>query len=195
MDGIELIEEIHTCSSCGNKYDILMYDSKSNIVQLMKEHEICYQCAYWMNELEKTNRPLEVINGNLYVFNHQMQRPANRLIGGSLGKEIYIVKPGMEICKSNNVYCRGKIPEQYIKNYPNTAYFTDVITYQKLKESKHKCLAKGCWDRYNCLRYDMSCEKEGAFNIVPKNHKAGDERCVSFINKHTFAIKSLQYDY
>ena len=92
------------------------------------------------------------------------------------------------LIKSNNIWHQGEIPEHFRKQLPDTANFLSLITYTKLSNDPHKCHAKGCWDRYNCLRYNLSCERDGPFNKIPANHTIGDENCPSFININELKI-------
>ena len=106
------------------------------------------------------------------------------MILGFGGHEFYIRKFDGTLIKSNNVWHQGKIPEHFRKDLPDTADFLTLMDFQKLKNDPYKCMAKGCWDRYHCLRYDQSCEKDGPFNIIPDSHIPGNEHCPSFVKPY-----------
>lgn len=157
------------------------YDPNTPLYKLMHDRQLCFSCAFWTDKIENPPAGKEVIGGHHYTVHPTAKRPDN-LLRGFMGKEFFIRRFDGTLIKSNNVWHQGEIPERFRKQLPDTAVFIPMMTYQKLEKDDHKCYAKGCWDRYNCFRYDLSCEKDGAFNQIPSNHKVGDERCPSFIN-------------
>ncbi|MDU1634435.1 MAG: hypothetical protein E6834_17900, partial [Bacteroides ovatus] len=145
-------------------------------------------CAFWMDKIAHPDIGNEVIGSHYYIVYPFVKRP-NNVIKGSEGKEFYIRRFDGTLIKSNNIWHQGEIPEYFRKQLPNTANFLSLITYTKLSNDSHKCHAKGCWDRYNCLRYNLSCcERDGPFNKIPANHTIGDENCPSFININELKI-------
>lgn len=155
---------------------------KSAYRDIMKEHHICFNCAFWQDRIDTPPYSHEVIGGKYYIVNPSVRRPINRIKGGR-GMEYYIRRNDGTLIKTNNLWFQGEIPKQFRDRLPDTARFITLMGYQKLKKDPQKCTSRGCWDRYHCARYDKSCEKGGPWNVIPKNHHPGDENCPSFVNK------------
>ena len=171
----------YTCHICGRTDDFNSYDHECALYQMMKQEHICHQCAYWLYIIQNPPLNMEVIGGVVYVANPFVRRPFN-VIKGHRGKEFYIRKRDETILRVNNLWRIGKIPDRFKGYFQETANFLSLMTYQKLTNDPHKCYAKGCWDRYHCLRYNLELEKDGPFNVVPESHHPGSEQCPSFIN-------------
>lgn len=45
---------------------------------------------------------------------------------------------------------------------------------------KKDCSAIGCYDRYNCQRYNLAAEPNTYKLIIPEVHNPGDEDCPSY---------------
>ena len=172
---------LFTCSICGSKDDMNGYDDNSQIPKLMKEQHICYHCAYWKDIITHPPLHMEIIGGIAYVANPFVHRPWH-VIKAHFGKEFYIRRYNRSVVRINNLWTIGKVPDNFRKYLPDTANFLSLMTYQKLSKDNHQCYAKGCWDRYHCLRYNKQIEKDGPFNTVPASYHIGDEQCPSFIN-------------
>ena len=172
---------LFSCNICNERDDIGIYNKDSPIFKIMHERHVCYRCAYWIDKI--LNRPIrsEVIGGVMYIANPFVHRPLH-VIKGSFGQEYYIRKFDKSLLRVNNLWNLGEIPEVFRDELPDTANFLSLMTYQKLSKDSHTCNAKGCWDRYHCLRYNISIEKGDPFNTVPTSHHIGDEECPSFIN-------------
>ena len=41
------------CSYCGKEYCIGLYNRKSDLRQKMREEELCFDCAYWKDYIER----------------------------------------------------------------------------------------------------------------------------------------------
>lgn len=171
-----------TCSLCGKTDDLSNYDP-SEYLLLMHKHHVCFHCAFWMDKIQNPPVNREIINGHHYIIHPFAKRPHNVILGFG-GHEFYIRRFDGTLIKSNNVWHQGKIPEHFRKDLPDTADFLTLMDFQKLKNDPYKCMAKGCWDRYHCLRYDQSCEKDGLFNIIPDSHIPGNEHCPSFVKPY-----------
>lgn len=178
---------LFSCSICGATDDMNGYDEHCNLLQDMIAQRICHQCAYWNNIINNPPINMEIIGGNVYIANPFVHRPL-QTIKGHFGKEFYIRRHDKSILRINNLWNLGKIPERFRKYLPDTANFLSLMTYQKLSKDTHECHAKGCWDRYHCLRYNLQTEKDGSFNSVPASHHIGDEHCPSFINVNELKI-------
>lgn len=172
-----------TCNLCGKEDDFSDYDS-SKYLLLMHKHHICFNCAFWIDKIQNPPANREIINGHHYIIHPPAKRPHNVVLG-FLGREFYIREFNGILIKSNNIWHQGKIPEHFKKELPDTADFLTLIDFQNLINDPHKCYAKGCWDRYHCLRYDSSCEIDGPFNTIPKSHIIGSEHCPSFVKPYT----------
>lgn len=170
-----------TCKLCGTTENLDEYNSSAPMVQNMIDNHVCYSCAFWMQQIENPRPQQEVIGGHLYIVNPQVKRPDNA-IKGMFGKEVYIRRFDESLLKTNNIWHIGEIPKHFLEHYPDTANFLSLFVYQKLKNYPFKCQAKGCWDRYHCIRYDLSNEKNGPFNKIPDKYTVGSENCPSFIN-------------
>lgn len=175
------------CNLCHREDDLDGYIVNNAITQIMQERQVCFQCAFWMDKIAHPCEGTEIIGGHYYIVYPFVKRPEN-VLKGSYGKEFYIRKFDGTLLKSNNVWYQGEIPEHFRDQYPNTANFLSLLTYMRLLKDNHKCYAKGCWDRYHCVRYDLSCESGSPFNIVPKKHVIGNEKCPSFININKLKI-------
>lgn len=171
----------YSCNICGKTDDLNMFDTQCALFKPMSEQHICHQCAYWLDIIQHPPLNMEVIGGVAYIANPFVHRPL-QVIKGHFGKEFYIRKYDETLLRVNNLWNLGKIPERFREQLPDTANFLSLMTYQKLSKDPHKCYAKGCWDRYHCLRYNLQLEKDGPFNTVPDSHRVGSEECPSFIN-------------
>lgn len=169
------------CDLCGEEDNVDEYISSCELLPIMIERHVCFRCAFWIDKIEHPVVGREIINGHHFVVHPFVKRPENVLKGFG-GHEFYIRRFDGTLIKSNNVWHQGEIPAHFRSQLPDTAVFLTLMDYQNLVNHPYKCTAKGCWDRYHCLRYDLSCESEGPFNKVPDNHKIGSERCPSFIH-------------
>ncbi|MDC2372779.1 hypothetical protein [Bacteroides ovatus] len=178
---------IITCELCNTLENLDECNPPGEILRIMSKRNVCSNCAFWMDKIAHPDIGNEVIGSHYYIVYPFVKRP-NNVIKGSEGKEFYIRRFDGTLIKSNNIWHQGEIPEHFRKQLPDTANFLSLITYTKLSNDSHKCHAKGCWDRYNCLRYNLSCERDGPFNKIPANHTIGDENCPSFININELKI-------
>lgn len=178
---------LFSCNICGGTDDMNGYDEQCQLFQSMKKHHICHNCAYWQEIIQHPPLNMEVIGGVAYIANPFVHRPLH-VIKGNFGKEFYIRKYDRSVWRINNLWVLGRVPERFIAHFPDTANFLSLMTYQKLSKDNFKCHAKGCWDRYHCLRYDLQLEKDGAFNVVPASHRVGDEQCPSFIHLNELKV-------
>jgi len=186
-EGVSTQPLIIECQLCGKTEALDDFDPSSPLYDTMHDRHLCYSCAFWTDKIEHPLPDREVINGHHYTVHPFAHRPEN-VLRGFFGKEFCIRRFDGTLVKSNNVWHQGKIPERFRQALPDTAVFISLMAYQRLLNDCHKCMAKGCWDRYHCFRYDLSCEKNGAFNKIPTNHHVGDEHCPSFINRSELGI-------
>lgn len=177
---------VFNCSLCGQEDNLDEYNSCA-ILDIMRQKQVCFNCAFWIDKINNPPIGQEIIGGHHYIVHPFVKRPEN-IIKGFLGREFYIRKLDGTLIKSNNVWHQGKIPEHFKNQFPDTANFLPLMIFQRLANDPHICKAKGCWDRYHCLRYDKTSEGDIPFNIVPESHCAGDEHCPSFINKNVLTV-------
>ena len=170
---------IFKCKLCENEDDYSLYNPDGEIFKIMVSDHVCYHCAYWMNIIKNPPIHYEVIDGLFFEVFPSAVRPFNRIMGG-LGIEYYIRRFDGTLVKSNNIHVKGYVPEHFKDKFPDTAEFMDLIEFQKLKNHPKKCPSKGCYERYNCIRYDTDLEADGPFNTVPE-HEIGKYRCPQFI--------------
>jgi hypothetical protein len=177
-----LILPIHKCSCCGVNYETDSFDLKQPLPQMMVEKQLCFECAFWTDKIEKTPQNREIINGEHYMFGQFQEDPL--CFQGHGGRIFYAVHNDKTLVMSNNVWCQGTVPGRFRNQLPDTAKLISKHTYLQLKNNPFVCKAKGCWDRYHCFRYNQSIEQHaGPWNIVPNTHIPGEEWCESFINK------------
>lgn len=181
-DALSIVPPITvTCKFCHAEENIIEYDPPGETLLFMSRDNVCAKCAYWMDKIKHPDVGREIIGGHYFIVHPFVKRP-NNVIKGTEGKEFYIRENDGTLIKSNNVWCQGEIPVYFRNELLDTANFLSLITYTKLHNDPHTCYAKGCWDRYHCLRYNLECERDGPFNKVPANHIIGSEKCPSFIN-------------
>lgn len=175
-----------TCNVCGDSGDYIIYDAESPLFYYMTKNHVCYNCAFWLDIIEHPIYNHEIIDGFYFIVHPFVHRPYHAT-GFSLGREYYIRKNNGKLIKTNNIECRGEIPAQFREQLSDTAVFLPMIAYQNLVNHPFECHARGCWDRYTCLRYNIEYEREeGAFNEVPENHIPGEEHCPSYAPQKHF---------
>lgn len=181
-----LIPRIRKCNACGKKYLRMEYKLKKEISEVhnyVKEHEVCFECGYWLYLIEHKPEGLQIANGICYKILPFVEKPGFTIMLGSKGKTFFFVTKEKEVIKSNDVWRIGKIPERFRDRLPDTGWFCDRRVYEKLSKFNKPCKAMGCLDRYKCFRFNTELELEnGPFNEVPKNWITGGEHCKHFLN-------------
>ena len=176
-----------TCTKCGKKMYLLAHDPDSEICRLMKERQLCYDCAYWIHLASHPKEYMQIIAGIYYTFYPPVpKRKLGEMLGGRGMKYIYL-KDG-SILKSNDIWRVGMIPERFRDILPDTAWWIDKESFHKLRRIEpFTCTNQGCYDRYHCYWFDIRSEyQRGPWNIVPRTHIPGKEHCPSFINLAKF---------
>ena len=170
------------CSQCGKQvYAFNLYDEERLCKTMTRKH-ICWECAYWGYFLKHLPKYLEIIGNRCYqVLPFIKDTSFNQILGGN-GKTKYILKKNGDCIKSNDIWWINIIPWKYQSQLQPTGWWTTKRVYTSLQRSKHKCIAKGCLDRYHCYRYQYQNEfDKEPYNKVPKNWIVGSERCPAFI--------------
>lgn len=177
-----------TCSFCGKQEDIEAFRSiKNPLVSRMRNKQICFDCAYWMNWQNNPEPDTIVISGKLYKLTTPLkQLPLNKTRARALR---FIVKTGTkEVYTITDMILRGAIPKRLSQLIPDQYKFITRDEYRRIIGfDADMCLSKGCFDRYHCLWYRADiAEPDEPWNIVPKDYQIGGENCPSFINKYGF---------
>ena len=160
------------------------FNDDDRITMRMDKEKICYECAYWKNLIDYPLPHMEIVgNKCMRVLPEVPKRDKSMLLGGK-GKLRYFVRTDFSLVRSNDVWSIGVVPERFRKQLPKTMSEVTKNVYLKIQKNGHKCSARGCFDRYNCFRYNLELEKDhtGAFNKVPPTWKVGNEKCKDFIN-------------
>ena len=183
------IQKYH-CSICGNEeylqkqgedYRILYIDKEINTMLIYK---VCRRCAYWINLIHNPPEDLEIINKGAWIIKPMIESGPLKFINKSNEEFVNIQRKNLTYTRTNRSYFIGYVPLIFIDKFPNTAKFISKAVYKKICRGR-LCKRIGCWDRYNCMRYNISIEKlSGPYNVIPKYHVIGDENCPSFINSN-----------
>ena len=140
---------------------------------------MCFHCAYW-DRFINTPDKYEVVGGKIYEYGDPLF-----LINTKSGRvrTRYIIHHDRSIKRIHFSRYIGDVPEGW--DIPDTGSIIDYKTFKRIEErNSFQCRAIGCYDRYHCLFYDAKqMEPDGPWNVVPKSHRIGGERCQSFINK------------
>lgn len=171
----------HICACCGQSYQtsFIPEKNKTRVRLAMDKQNICWSCAYWMDLSENPPEGFEVIDGICYV----VARPVDKMLNLTYGTTLYVVRNQVKIERLANAQLIGKVPDRFAGKFKDTGHGVSKKIYSMLNRNPFVCNARGCWDRYDCFRYNMELEKDGAWNAIPAKHKKGDEECESFIDK------------
>lgn len=175
-----------TCSYCGKQEDLEAFRSIRNpLVSKMRNEQICFDCAYWINWLNNPEPETVTISGKLYKLTTPLvQLPVSKTRARALQ---FVVKTGTKkVYTATNLILRGIIPTRLSHLIPDQYKFITRDEYRRIIGfDAEMCLSKGCFDRYHCLWYRADiAEPVEPWNIVPKDYQIGDECCPSFINKY-----------
>lgn len=172
------------CRQCNAMVLIQVYDANDKIARLMNKEGLCYDCAYWENVYRNPPKDIEFLgNRCLKILPMVKKRDKTMLLGGK-GKLRYFVRNDLSVIRSNDIWTIGTVPENYREKLPSTIREITNAAYKKLSKHSRKCMARGCFDRYNCIRYRIELENDhiGAFNEVSPFWKVGGENCKDFVN-------------
>lgn len=171
---------------CGKKFlriDHPIRNGAETLARIVKEKDICYECAFWTNLIDEPPDGLQVTGGKCYNVLPFIENPTIYMTLGSGGNTRYFLTNDYELIKSNDVWFIGTIPQRFKEHLPNTGWFCSKKVYEKWSNFNGRCYERGCFDRYKCLRFKTEIEiQEGAFNSLPPVWKYGDECCRDFIN-------------
>lgn len=183
-----ILNAVRTCSCCGARMLLQGYDANQRIAHIMKQNTICYGCAYWQDIKAYPPQYMEIVGAKCIKVCPVADKKDKSLILGGKGKMRYFIRNDFSTFQSNDVWLIGVVPERFRKDFKPTAKEITAKVYARLQKNSKQCKARGCFDRYHCLRYNLELENDGAFNVVPLNWRAGDEHCKFFINIDTAFI-------
>lgn len=185
----KLLRGIKFCKSCGCKMLFQGYDLKHRLTHSMLEKQYCYECAYWQDKIDYPEEYLEVVGERALKILPLVTNRDTSMFLGTRGKMRYFIRNDSSLFKSNDVWLIGIIPERFRSLLKTTAKEITSQAFNNLYRNTKRCHARGCFDRYQCLRYKQDIEKtNGPFNKVPKNWKTGDEHCKYFLNAEIHVI-------
>jgi hypothetical protein len=172
----------YKCKQCGKQAFAFNLSDKDKVCSIMQKKHICWECAYWENFIKHPPDNLEIIGDRCYqILSFVEDLQFNQIVGGN-GKTKFLLKKNGDCIKSNDIWWINRIPFQYQDKLQITGWWTTRRVYNSLQRSRHKCIAKGCLDRYHCYRYQYQIEFEkGPYNKVPLDWIIGGEHCPAFI--------------
>lgn len=136
------------CSICNSDIKLEQYQD-CNIKNIMKEKNMCFNCAFWQEKIDITNKDTLVIEGNRYQGNLINKDNRSTFGLGMGGRDTYVMmlNNSNDIRHYNNVWCQGTIPELWKSKIPNNAKFISEKEYFALLENnknKNKYLLIYC---------------------------------------------------
>lgn len=170
----------YVCTSCGMTEDSSKFSSTSSLRPIMEANNLCFHCAFWFDKIQHPDENCEIINGKYYIFETILYPKS--ILDKLCRKDICVIHSDNTVRIGNHVRLLGVIPPLFRPSLPDTAKYIGKKLFRNLEDDLNPCSAKGCWDRYHCFRYDLSAEPPTPWNVIPKSHKVGDERCYRFIN-------------
>lgn len=168
-------DAIYDCALCGRRTWLVAPDDEA-VTTVMVKYSLCYDCAFW--ERLALSRPDNefVFGGSLYVMRESVRGQKADMIVVRDGKAIPV--------KQECLVRTTRVPEEfapYVKDDRHFAVNKTTRLVRFLKDRKD-CYERICYDRYNCLRYNLGMEKDrGPFNEVPKGWKNGGEGCPRYV--------------
>lgn len=173
------------CTICGNKEFNFNFQSAEHneYVKLMVEKHICFSCAFWLYEYYHQKENAYFIDYDYIQFGKYVD-PKYSL---GLTTPIYAIIYPFKILKCSYYEYFGTVPTHLRGIIHNTAVRLSKKEFMQFGQEEWVCKKAGCFDRYNCMRYDIQIEADkGPWNIIPKDHQIGDEKCPSFLNKSKY---------
>lgn len=128
------------CCICHKVYDLGEFDLTQEIPQLMKEHEICFKCAFWhwRSEYDKT---CEKEKGIIpFVINRYHYSASKDSIYAGLDYQHLILRSDGKLFNPPRLYHQGEIPSGFHYTFPNNAIF---LNHEELAMIKNLESSKG----------------------------------------------------
>ncbi len=178
------MRHVKYCKLCGNKIWMQGYDTENRFAYIMAQKCICYECAYWEDLIAYPPQYLEVVKNQCVRLHPVANNKDKTLILGGKGKKKYFLRSDGTLIETNDIWVIGTIPDRFASRLPITAVEISIKAFRQLSRTNRKCQARGCFDRYHCLRYNLALENDerGPFNTVPPKWRVGDEHCRYFIH-------------
>lgn len=136
------MEKNNTCTLCGKPIDLEDFNPNRGIPQLMKEKDLCFQCAFWLKRLEY-NKGLSRENKIFLItpdYSHWISQINGKIItvpdsfSGIYHTQVYpiynigVILPNTEnhmVIRTNNLPHQGTIPEHLRESFkPNAIFLT-----------------------------------------------------------------------
>lgn len=178
----KILNGIRFCTCCGTRILFQGYDTQHRLTHTMQQNTICYTCAFWKDIIDYPPEYMEIIGQKCMKVFPVADKSDKSLILGGKGKMHYFVRNDLSVFQSNDIWVVGVIPERFQIQLQPTAHEITSKTFKRLQKNPMKCKARGCFDRYHCLRYNLELEKDGPFNPIPLKWNIGDEHCKFFID-------------
>lgn len=171
----------YSCKICGRLVEPDIFLLRTQLLGPMLRFHECYNCAFWRQLAANAPQNSVVINGELVTTEFSLTQPFLPL----LRKRIYLLYRDGQTAEINSIFTYGKIPDAFLSCFKTEAAIVPRDIYIRAKNNQgHKCLMKGCYDRYHCFFYNADeVETAGPWNNIPKNYQVGWEQCPIFINK------------
>lgn len=170
----------YKCPCCGKVFWEFSGGTEANHYNKEWQGHLCHDCANWLDYINADKPYMEILGGTCYdVLPPQKDVGPGDMLGG--GHMRYILKKDGSTKKSNDIWKIGVVPSHMKNLFPNTGWWISCKNYRNLRFGWYQCDNKGCLDRYNCLRYDITKETE-PYNIIPNDWSVGDEKCPIFVN-------------
>lgn len=174
-------KETYDCLYCGSPVRMASFNLLYEIPKIMHREHLCYRCASWERRMENPDPNRIIIDSNLYVA-YPFDKTPNHF-KAQKGRIYFIIFWDGRTLKTNNMQIIDTVPEPLRPAFPDTAVFAGYHKYRKVRAMYgYHCHRKGCWDRYNCLWYDLAKEKK-PWNKIPKDWVPGGEYCPNYIQK------------
>ena len=119
------------CIYCGKKVDIETY-GPCRIREIMKEKQVCFNCAFWIEKLEMRNEDTFIVKG-VHYMGHLIDKTQPHGMLGFGGHDFYIKYNNGKVSHYNNTWCQGNVP----KNGPLAEHFEDnavIITKEEFEK-------------------------------------------------------------
>lgn len=180
----KMSDSVRTCRLCGRRTVTGGYHADSRIARRMAEEHLCYDCAYWTDLAEFRPGCIEVLEGKCMKVLPAVENPTKDMVLGGRGKMRYFMRPDRTVFASNDIWTLGAVPPHVRHLYPDTVLELTRALYNKIRREARPCRARGCLDRYGCLRFNMELERKyGPYNAVPAQWVPGGEHCGIFLDK------------
>lgn len=179
-----VFQHVYKCKCCGHNATHYVFNKRSRIYVYTTERGLCPECAFWTERIEYPQKYTEIIDNMALRFMPYVEDPLiHQQLGGN-GKTKYLLKTDGSVAKSNDIWVIGQIPFRFQDQLRPTGWFIKERMYKNLVKKPFVCKARQCFDRYHCLRFDISTEENenGPYNLPPLEWHVGDERCRFFID-------------